>query len=109
MTVQSHYGPIRQDLIVSLVPEPIPGDFDGDNDVDGVDFWHWQAGYPTASGASLGNGDADGDGDVDGADFGIWQANYSPNFGGAVITGVPEPATLGLVLLGGLILLRRRR
>ncbi len=96
------------DNVLTVVPEPAtPGDFDGDNDVDGTDFGLWQGGYPTASGASLGDGDADGDGDVDGVDFGIWQANYPTNLGGA--TAIPEPATLGLLLLGGLALLRRRR
>ncbi len=85
----------------------IPGDFDADNDVDGVDFGLWQAGYPTASGASLINGDADADGDVDGVDFGIWQANYPTNLGGAA--AIPEPATLGLFVIGGLALLKRRK
>ena len=96
-------------LALFTIPEPaaLPGDFDGDNDVDGVDFGLWQSGYPTASGASLGDGDADGDGDVDGVDFGIWQENYPTNLGGAA--AVPEPATLGLLLLGGLALLRRRK
>ena len=58
------------------------------------------------SGASLGDGDADQDGDVDGVDFGIWQANYPTNVGGAAT--IPEPATLGLLLMGGLALLRRK-
>ncbi len=84
----------------------IPGDFDADNDVDGVDFGLWQTGYPTASGASLINGDADGDGDVDGVDFGIWQENYPTNLGGAAI---PEPATICLLALAGTVLLARRR
>ena len=82
----------------------LPGDFDADNDVDGVDFGLWQSGYPTASGADLIDGDADGDGDVDGVDFGIWQANYPTNVGGAII---PEPATLLVLGLGGLALLIR--
>ena len=86
--------------------ELLPGDFDLDGDVDGVDFGLWQSGYPTASGASL--GDVDGDGDVDGVDFGIWQANYPTNMGSAA-TMIPEPATLGLLILGGLALLRRRK
>ena len=54
----------------------LPGDFDADSDVDGVDFGIWQVSYPMASGASSSDGDADLDGDVDGTDFGIWQANY---------------------------------
>jgi hypothetical protein len=84
----------------------IPGDFDADNDVDGVDFGLWQAGYPTTSGASLIDGDADADGDVDGVDFGIWQANYPTNVGAAAI---PEPATICLLALAGTVLLARRR
>ena len=88
----------------------IPGDFDADADVDGVDFGLWQTGYPTASGASHGDGDADGDGDVDGVDFGIWQENYPTNLGAAVMTTtVPEPGTLGLLFLGSLALLTNRK
>ena len=89
------------------IPEfaALAGDFDGDGDVDGVDFLYWQAGYPTASGAS--HGDADDDGDVDGVDFGIWQANYPTNLGGSA--AIPEPTTLGLFVIGGLALLKRRK
>ncbi len=94
-------------LTVEAGTVSIPGDFDADNDVDGVDFGLWQAGYPTASGASLINGDADADGDVDGVDFGIWQANYPTNVGGA--TAIPEPATICLLALAGTVLLARRR
>ncbi len=94
------------------LPEPIPGDFDEDGDVDGVDFGLWQTGYPMASGASLSDGDADGDGDVDGVDFGIWQANYPTNMGvatTAITPTIPEPATLFVMLAAGLGMLRRRR
>ena len=88
------------------VPE-LPGDFDADSDVDGVDFGLWQTGYPTASGATLGDGDADGDGDVDGVDFGLWQANYPTNMGSAA--AVPEPATICLLALAATVLLAKRR
>ena len=64
------------DLVDVTVTDAIPGDFDGDGDVDGADFLKWQAGFPTASGATRADGDADGDGDVDGQDFLIWQGNY---------------------------------
>lgn len=87
--------------------EPTTGDFDEDGDVDGVDFGIWQAGYPIAGDASLSDGDADGDGDVDGVDFGIWQTNYPTAAPVAGPTAIPEPATLGLLLIGGLAMLRR--
>ena len=83
------------------------GDFDGDGDVDGVDFGIWQSEYPITSGPPYAS-DADGDGDVDGVDFGIWQANYPTNLGGGTV--VPEPATLGVLAMGsGLALLKRRK
>ena len=78
----------------------LPGDFDNDGDVDGVDFLAWQTGYYTAAGALRGDGDSDNDGDVDGVDFLAWQTGYPTNVN-------PELATLGLLLLGGLALLRR--
>lgn len=91
--------------------ELLYGDFDLDGDVDGVDFSHWQAGYPTASGSDLDHGDADGDGDTDGVDFGLWQSNY-PTAAPAPLaesTAVPEPATLLVLCLGGRALFKRRQ
>jgi hypothetical protein len=89
----------------------IPGDFNGDGNVDGVDFVTWQGNFPTGSGASLAQGDADGDGDVDGADFVVWQTNFPfPSSPGA--SPVPEPGavtTLICGLLGGLLLVQSRR
>ena len=97
-------------VIAYEIPEPatLPGDFNLDDNVDGVDFAYWQIGYPTASGALLSDGDADGDGDVDGVDFGLWQENYPTNLGGS--PAIPEPATLFVMLAAGLaVLLRSRR
>ena len=82
------------------------GDFDGDGDVDGDDFLAWQNGFPTASGAAKSGGDADSDGDVDGDDFLIWQ-NQFPSPGAVAVT--PDPASLALMGLGGLLLTLRRR
>lgn len=75
----------------------VPGDFDGDGDVDGADFVAWQTHFPTGSGAALADGDADGDGDVDGADFVVWQTNF-PFIPGPGASAVPEPSSFAVLL-----------
>jgi hypothetical protein len=85
----------------------IPGDFDGDGNVDGDDFATWQMNFPMASDAEKEHGDGDGDGDVDGADFVVWQTNFP--FPSAV-TPVPEPAAMWIAISGaamGLVQWRR--
>ncbi len=79
----------------------VPGDFDGDGDVDADDLAEWQASYSVNDGA-----DADGDGDSDGADFLIWQRNFgrtAQDLPGPLTSpsvAVPEPAALGLLAVG---------
>ncbi len=85
----------------------VPGDFDLDLDVDVNDLLTWQGGYGTSDGATHSDGDADGDGDVDVNDLLMWQGNYSPGGSGGQPT--PEPATLGVLALGGMALLRKKR
>lgn len=82
----------------------VPGDFDGDGDVDGVDLTIWQAGYGFDA-----SGDADFDGDTDGRDFLIWQRNYNQNSSNAAASVVPEPASVGIFFWGfvGVCLQRR--
>src|SRR5262249_1660109 len=41
------------DVLVTATVPTVPGDFDGDNDVDGADFVAWQTNFPKASGATL--------------------------------------------------------
>ena len=113
----------------------VPGDFDSDGTCDGADFLAWQRGesrYPLSSsdlaewqekfGVPV-SGDFDGDGDVDGVDFLYWQLNdgsesnldlWQAAFGNvassvtAASTGVPEPTTGLLLVLGMASLLFRR-
>ncbi len=103
------------EMVYSItVPTPrIPGDSDYDGDVDALDYLALKAHLGKDSDATWQDGDFDRDYDVDRDDFLILAANFGKGSGGAPPpTGggdVPEPAAIGLVLAGGLALLRRRR
>ncbi len=77
----------------------IPGDADGDGDVDGFDLGIWQTQFGmTGEGLSA---DFDMDGDVDGFDLGIWQIHFGTGLAsvsGADGSTVPEPATAALLI-----------
>lgn len=85
---------LRIDSLLVQETISIPGDFDGDGDVDDEDLGDWQASYGVDGAA-----DADDDGDSDGRDFLIWQRNYT---GPGTITAisVPEPTSLLVVIFG---------
>ncbi|BBO35630.1 PEP-CTERM sorting domain-containing protein [Lacipirellula parvula] len=91
--------------VASLVAPAIPGDFNADGSVNGLDLAAWKTNVPIAAGATVAQGDADADADVDGADFLIWQRNFT----GAGIAAVPEPASLLLASIVGLAFISRRR
>jgi hypothetical protein len=82
--------------------EPVPGDFDNDQDVDGQDLAAWRTAFGAGPGA-----DADGDGDSDGVDFLVWQQNVSS----PGVAAIPEPtaallAAYGLAWMGRLAVQR---
>ena len=79
-----------------------PGDANLDGLVDQADYTIWYNHYGANSGWT--EGDFSGDGLVDQADYTSWYNHY-----GAGGSSVPEPATLSLLVLGGLAMLRRRR
>jgi len=89
----------------------VSGDADLDNDVDADDLATWGANYTgdAGSGKSWFNGDFDGDGDVDADDLATWGANYTGAGGAPLMADVPEPATMTLLAIGGVALIRRRR
>jgi len=91
---------------------PQSADFNGDGFVDGADMLIWQRGYGIDDGsAQPENGDATGDGNVNGADLAVWEAQFGTT--PAPLTAaqsIPEPSSLGLLLIGmtsGLLLTRR--
>lgn len=87
-----HYGPISTFAPTRIVLtdfEPgIPGDFDADGDVDGLDFLKWQRGESPNP--------------LSQADVNAWQANYgSGNPSTAGTNAVPEPNS-SVVLMSAL-------
>jgi len=89
---------------------PVPGDANGDGKVNVVDLGILATNY----GRSDLNpppywtfGDFNGDGNVNVVDLGILATNYGYGMGSSA--AVPEPMSLGLVGLGALGLIRRRR
>lgn len=79
--------------LISLVEEET-GDFDNDGDVDGRDFLMWQRGQSPNPGSA--------------SDLALWQAEYN---GGLLVatTAVPEPATLSMMAIVGLMLVGRAK
>lgn len=82
------------------------GDANKDGKVDVVDLGVLAKYYDTAAGATWAMADFSGDGAVDVVDLGVLAKNY--DWTGAPAGAVPEPASMILLTLGGLALLRRR-
>jgi len=84
-----------------------PGDANGDGKVTIADFLALQNNFNQAGGWA--EGDFNDDGQVTIADFLILQNNWGYGTAGAgSVPTIPEPTTIGLLLLGGLAILRRR-
>jgi hypothetical protein len=96
-------GSEMQDVLLVLEATPLPGDANRDGSVTDADYTIWADNYGAAD-ATWDMGDFNGDDEVTDADYTIWADNY-----GATTGAIPEPATLAVLSLGGLVALRRRR
>lgn len=81
-------------------------DTNGDGVVDATDYIALKQHLGLSGGATLAQGDTDGDGDVDWDDLTAMTGALNSAAAGATI---PEPATMGLLALGALAVIRRRR
>jgi hypothetical protein len=107
---------------VTLVND-ILGDLNDDGQVSAADFNILAGNFGQAAGATYLEGDLNGDGQVSAADFNLLAGNFGQSLGvspaglivaptaqfGTGASSVPEPASLGLLLAGGIVSLVRRR
>jgi hypothetical protein len=83
------------DVITYTLAEPPagdPGDFDGDDDVDGADFIEWQQGVGT---------------EFDAADLADWRANFGAQ--PPPVISIPEPAAIALISIALVAVATQRR
>ena len=96
--------------VLSVVSGILPGDTNGDFVVDAADYIAVKQNFGMTEGATLaqGNFDSDIDGNVDWDDLQILMAKFGTrSIGGA--PPAPEPAALGLLAIGAVAVIRRRR
>lgn len=90
----------------------LPGDFDGNDRVDGADFLAWQRAFGSTVNLAA---DASLNGVVDADDLAIWQSNFGrtwPAAGIGITAGVPEPTAASLCAASAIAAasaVRRRR
>ena len=101
-TLDIWYG----DTAVTLFVPGLLGDVNGDHLVSADDYVSVQANFGNSGVPGI-LGDANHDGLVSADDYASVQAHFGDTSGG--MSAVPEPATLGLLLIGGMAMLRRKR
>ncbi len=90
--------------------EYIDGDVDGDRDVDLDDYYAMRDNFNKSVDVVRGDGDVNRDFVVDLEDYAIIEKEYANHNGGASLaSAIPEPASLLMMSLGGLVLLKRSK
>ncbi|MDP6633722.1 MAG: hypothetical protein QGG42_02390 [Phycisphaerae bacterium] len=102
---------VPNDLPLTTVIVDVPGDSNGDDVVDDLDYDNFIAQFGGAPGAN--SADFNDDDVVDLADFAILRENFGAGVASAPdiasVGEAPEPAVLTILVMGGSALLARRR
>ena len=101
-------GDATASAIGRWLPTPVvsdPGDYNQDGEVDGTDYLAWQSSFGSTTNLAA---DGNGNGTIDSADYTIWRDNYGMRLPAApASSSVPEPTSLGLVVLAATCVLCR--
>jgi hypothetical protein len=82
-------------------PLVVQGDYTGDGIVDADDYQDWRSRFGNM--VSVGSGaDGNGDGIVNAADYVIWRKQLSAGSGS--LAAVPEPASMALLIVAGIMM-----
>ena len=90
---------VADNFEVQSVPEPVPGDTNGDGKVDFADLLILAQHYGLMKDATIASGDFNADGSVGFDDLLILAQHYGSTAPPAVITQVPEPMVTGLLAI----------
>ncbi|MCA9184623.1 MAG: PEP-CTERM sorting domain-containing protein [Pirellulaceae bacterium] len=84
----------------------VPGDYNQNGTVDAADYTIWKDSFGSTT---VLDADGNGNGEIDAADYTVWKDNFGNSAAVGAASAVPEPASVMLILTGGLMLLARRR
>ncbi len=87
-------------------PDLLAGDANRDGVVSAGDYASVQANFGSTGGPGI-LGDANGDGVVSAGDYASVQANFGNTL--PAMNAVPEPATISVLIIGGIVMIRRSR
>jgi virginiamycin B lyase len=100
-------------VVIRILPDELPGDYNQDGTVDAADYVVWRSTLDQ-TGTDLA-ADGNDNGAVDAADYQVWGANFGRAVGGSSAAAdladnvsVPEPHSLCLLSLAVLIVISRR-
>lgn len=105
--VEVTYGEGVITVEVLTIVATLPGDANGDGQVDILDLDILSGNFGTTVGATLAEGDFNGDGAVDILDLDILSSNFGAMASGSAT--IPEPTTLALALTAAVVTAARRR